>query len=442
MTSFLTAVSGQFTKSVVLGFFLPAVLFLIVCTGVVLPTAGLSLTAFTAGVFPWEKESTLLAQTFAVVLLTVLLYNLNIPIIQLYEGYPWEKSWLGAWLKGRQQQRLAEAKSLRARSRGFRHQLPKDGDPILADALVEAQQYAAELQNSEYPERADLILPTRLGNVIRSAERYSAVQYGMDAVVFWRTLVAAIPSDYGEVVDSSKTPFDFMVNCSFLSAVAAALITAGGILQNHPFSWTAGWPWLRWALVFALLWQVFYRMAITRAAAWGSKIRGAFDLYRFDLLKKLGYTIVPTTHEEELALWAEINYRLYYPDDDSVTDVPYASQTTSLRVKPSWAIVRAYRKAVPEKDGKATVTITVKNEHPHRVTADSVVLVEKIAQGYKLLADTIKVTEKVKVAGTERTEERARTLDLTGLEPLEARLGELMPEAVVEFTYGMKAPTS
>jgi hypothetical protein len=372
----------------------------------------------------------------------VLLYNLNIPIIQLYEGYPWEKSWLGAWLKRRQQRRFREAKSLRLRSRGLRHQLPGDVDPDLADALVEAQQYAAVLQNSEYPERADLILPTRLGNVIRSAERYSAVQYGMDAVVFWPTLVAAIPSDYGEVIDSSKTPFDFMVNCSFLSAVAAALITAGGIIRNHPFNLAAGWPWLRWALVFALLWQVFYRMAITRAGGWGSKIRGAFDLYRFDLLKKLGYTTVPTTREEELALWAEINYRMYYPDDDSATDVPYAAQATSLRVRPSWAIVRAYRKTVPEKDGKATVTITVRNEHPHRVAAESVVLVEKIAEGYKLVPDSMKVTEKVRVTGIEETEDRARTLDLAGLQPLEARLGELQPGAVVEFTYGMKAPTS
>jgi hypothetical protein len=65
------------------------VLFLIFCSSVVLPYAGVSQEQFLKAVFPFEKDSAALGNTLAVVLLTILLYCMNLPLIRLYEGYPW-----------------------------------------------------------------------------------------------------------------------------------------------------------------------------------------------------------------------------------------------------------------------------------------------------------------------------------------------------------------
>jgi hypothetical protein len=48
------------------------------------------------------------------VLLTGVLYNLNIPIIRFYEGYPWQYSWTGDFLVKRRKKefkRLSAARS-------------------------------------------------------------------------------------------------------------------------------------------------------------------------------------------------------------------------------------------------------------------------------------------------------------------------------------------
>src|SRR5262249_13251508 len=39
--------------------------------------------------------------TFITIVLSGLLYNMNIPILRLYEGYPWSRSWLGSLLRRR-----------------------------------------------------------------------------------------------------------------------------------------------------------------------------------------------------------------------------------------------------------------------------------------------------------------------------------------------------
>ena len=49
-------------------------------------------------------------------------------------------------------------------------------------------------------------------------------------------------------------------------------------------------------------------------------MRAAFDLYRLDLLKPLGYQHQPVSAQEERALWRRINVRLLYPD--VAIDVP------------------------------------------------------------------------------------------------------------------------
>jgi hypothetical protein len=76
--------------------------------------------------------------------------------------------------------------------------------------------------NEEFPIERTSVLPTRLGNVIRSFEDYPERQYGMDGVTLWPRLVAKINKDHATVIEDAKITFDFLLNSAVLSAVLIA----------------------------------------------------------------------------------------------------------------------------------------------------------------------------------------------------------------------------
>src|SRR5258706_9103518 len=96
MNSLLSALSGGFSKSLLLSTLLPVVVFVLLALVLVLPHVP-GTVAFVHWVQGLDAEWKLAAVTLAVVLLTAVLHNLNGPIIRFYEGYPWCDSWLGRW---------------------------------------------------------------------------------------------------------------------------------------------------------------------------------------------------------------------------------------------------------------------------------------------------------------------------------------------------------
>jgi hypothetical protein len=99
MTSLLSSISGQFGKSIFLGAMFPVLIVAVLnslLTVPLLPFADVSqkhIQQIATGKETWGA----ILLVFAVVFVTGVLYNLNIPIIRMYEGYPWQESWLG-WL--------------------------------------------------------------------------------------------------------------------------------------------------------------------------------------------------------------------------------------------------------------------------------------------------------------------------------------------------------
>jgi len=95
MSAFLSAISGQFTRSLVLGALFPAAIFVLLWLSFVAPLLppGFAIPAPQL----LGQEWGMLSVTFATLVLTGLLYNLDVPLMQLYEGYPWQHSLLGKW---------------------------------------------------------------------------------------------------------------------------------------------------------------------------------------------------------------------------------------------------------------------------------------------------------------------------------------------------------
>ncbi|HET6765618.1 MAG TPA: hypothetical protein VFH27_18190 [Longimicrobiaceae bacterium] len=321
MTSLLSAISGNFSRSLVLGTFFPVALFVLLGVLLVVPLLPGDVVALQP-LAELDKEWKTVAVTGTALLLTGLLYNLNIPVIRFYEGYPWRQSWVGRWRTAVHVRRMKRAELLRPALRRLA-QAVRAGDP--GDArIAEWNAFQSDLGRTlkaEYPIHAAEVLPTRLGNVVRSFEEYPRWQYGISAIPLWPRLVAVIDKEYAAMVEDAKSSLDFMLNCSLLSGLLAATLLFAGLLAPGRVHLA---EWLVQVAVLGSAAYVFYTGSVARAHAWGAQVRGAFDLYRGDLMVKLGYGWKPATPAEERELWRKISMQMVFGDPPAGLGTPLA----------------------------------------------------------------------------------------------------------------------
>jgi hypothetical protein len=320
MTGILAAISGSFSRALILGTFFPVTVFALCGLLFVVPflPGELPLLAPLAQLDPAWKTALV---TLVIVLVTGLLYNLNVPLIRLYEGYPWRHSWLGQRATSRQLKKLERARSWREELRDLVPDL-RQADPAhpALEKLDGWRPYVGQRVQNEFP-AAGLVLPTRLGNVIRSFEEYPRAVYGISTVSVWPRLIAVVDKDYMPGLDESKASLDFMLNASFLSGLLSAAIFVAGMLVPDRIDWV---PWILQLSLAALAARLFYVASIGQAAAWGAQVKGAFDLFRWELLKKLGYERPGITPKAERELWQHISQRMIYGNPpDGVSLMPY-----------------------------------------------------------------------------------------------------------------------
>jgi hypothetical protein len=182
----------------------------------------------------------------------MLLSTLNGLIIRFYEGYPWCDSYLGTWWSGALRRRLI---SKQLEWKGLWTLLRQPEAKVLAgyrDAIDYWNQVAREL-NAQYPDRPGKVLPTRLGNVIRSFESYPSRQYRIQAITVWPRLVACMDKDYAEQISNVKSSFDFTLNGSFLSALLAVLILAVHLAFPVGLATLRVWPLVALEILVLLL---------------------------------------------------------------------------------------------------------------------------------------------------------------------------------------------
>ena len=422
MTSLLTSISGQFGKAILLGTLFPVLMVSILNELIVVPlfSFGPALQEQLRKIATGEDKWAAVSLLFAVVVVTGMLYNLNIPIIRLYEGYPWRESGIGWLFTRRKKKHFREAISLRKAIYSLRRGISED------DELWQRQKALAVFINSELPDQESLVLPTRLGNVIRCFERYSTVAYGMDAIVLWPRLVAKIDPGFAGTIDEAKTSLDFMINSSFLCAISALLALTLGILGPAPFSsgFVGRWGW-RFVLFFVLA-AFFYVFAIGRAKAWGEQVKSAFDLYRFSLLSALGYQQQPATSFEEQALWRKITAQLFYPDTRP-RPLPYKSSAPRLSVSPV-GVQLDITKDLQASAAYGNLDVEIRLENKGASAVDFAIVNDTVPDGFKVLLGS------PQCAGTR--------LSVSSLSPLEMKTGPIAAQQSVVITYTLKPATS
>jgi uncharacterized repeat protein (TIGR01451 family) len=394
MSNILSAISGHFGKNLILGTFLPVVLFVTLSLIFVVPLFPSDWPLFKP-IITLDTQGKIIAISFITIVLTGLLFNLNIPILRFYEGYPWMESWIGKWFIRRRQEQFLAASAQRLGMRILIREMKKNKkDEELISKLSAKRARVALRVNNEFPSKRSLIIPTRLGNVIRSFEEYPDRQYGIGAITLWPRLVAKIDKEYAVVVDDSRTSFDFMLNISVLSAATALLILVAGLFYFPPsslfFSLNSTSKrlmivfWLITILAFLLLSYVSYVGAIPRANSYGAKVKSAFDLYRTDLLKQLGYERVPKTLKEERSLWDAISLQMIYGDPPWGRDPlnEYKALSTFARSEAPFIDLEIARGVSrPEDDGTITVTIKIRNIDPKNRRGKKVVVADTLSDG-------------------------------------------------------------
>jgi hypothetical protein len=156
--------------------------------------------------------------------------------------------------------------------------------------------------------RPEQIMPTRLGNIIKAAELYPGDEgrYGMDAVFFWPRLYQVIPDSARNSLDDARTSMTLMLNICTLALV----ISAGAFIALVFWFVKPADAWWAAAGGGAVAAWLGYRSALGPARVYGDLVRSMYDLYRGDLLAKLGFAL-PATLAGEQELWQNLGERMY-----------------------------------------------------------------------------------------------------------------------------------
>jgi len=176
-------------------------------------------------------------------------------------------------------------------------QSENEEDPRSTDMLLEITRLQ-HIANNFFPPEPEYVLPTRLGNAIRAFEYYANERYGIDPITLWSRLLSVIPEEFLNIIKDTIASFNFLINL-----VLIVLLLGLELLILPPYGN------LEWRLLGVLgsliISYLLYREAVKQAVAWGYNFNAAFDLYRRDLLKQLGFH-PPSTLEKEKELWTKI----------------------------------------------------------------------------------------------------------------------------------------
>ncbi len=179
-----------------------------------------------------------------------------------------------------------------------------DGQPVSpAGDRVASLAFGAQEARSRaeiYPDDAERVMPTRLGNAFRRFEDAAGSQYGLDAIRISPHLHMIIPARHHDYLTDSREELDMAIRLCAVSIVAATLS-----LILVPDGW-----WLLLALVPYGLAYLAYRGAISAAQAYGVVLASVIDLDRFRLYDALHVARPRSTVEEREHLNPQLMFLL------------------------------------------------------------------------------------------------------------------------------------
>ena len=143
----------------------------------------------------------------------ILLLIFNRDIIVLLEGYgkfnPFRV--LHGWQKSRYNKLKQDITGVKTTYL----ELTEQNKAVPSETLARYEELLTQ-RSRDYPDKEEYVFPTAFGNTLRAFETYAREMYGADAIPIWTRLLAVIPEDYRQFIDTAKTQVDFWVNTWFI----------------------------------------------------------------------------------------------------------------------------------------------------------------------------------------------------------------------------------
>jgi len=152
-------------------------------------------------------------------------------------------------------------------------------------ALSHKQEKYARLDDIvfRYPKRAEDLMPTHMGNLLRAAELYPMERYGLNVMIWWPRLWLVIPVESRQEITEVRNR---------LNSDASIMI-----LGCFLVIWTY-WAW--WSLTLSLvIICIAYRRMCDTASLYADLIRSVFDLYRFRLYEAMKWPLPENPAQEK-----------------------------------------------------------------------------------------------------------------------------------------------
>jgi hypothetical protein len=165
-----------------------------------------------------------------------------------------------------------------------------------------AQEHAYQTIYFSYPPPTRLaeVMPTRLGNILKSSEIYASQRYNLDPVLIWPRLYSLLPETASSALATLRSLIEFHLAVSVVAALFGVvsgvylLLTGANPLEFLMCFW--GSMFVAW---------IAYRSSLSSVTAYAEQVKAAIDLYRNALLIKLRIPL-PESPEQELATWQEV----------------------------------------------------------------------------------------------------------------------------------------
>jgi hypothetical protein len=207
------------------------------------------------------------------VLIVVLASNkvvewVTFPFLRFLEGYWWNS--LRNWASSGELKRRGKLKD-----RYYELDQKKREHPTLMTDSEEREQALVEYDLRYKFPTDEYVMPTPIGNVLRSAEEYPFLTYGLETTITWPHLWLVMPESTRQEIGAARQQLDGSVQL-ILWGLLFCIWTS--------FSW--------WALpIGVILILVALMKAYQDAFTFGLLVRTAYDLYRFELYKSLHWVL-------------------------------------------------------------------------------------------------------------------------------------------------------
>lgn len=223
-----------------------------------------------------------------VILITVFLDLLQPLMLRIYEGY-----WSGPILRWLRKYRTRKFQKIVQRYKDRFNILAKKKakDEALDKELNELDNLEASLIH--WPIESKDIMPTRVGNILKSAEVYAKKHYDLDAVTIWSRLYFVLPDVIRDNLDFRCRTVNMLLRLSTMSIAFALFWTTYYLLHRL-------WALAMIGIVGFILYWICYQGTVQASKRYGNLIRIAFDLYRFDLYRSLHWPL-PNKLSDELS---------------------------------------------------------------------------------------------------------------------------------------------